>query len=55
MKRYQGSSFSDGDDPAKGKKFRMQETLSLNWGRERAVMKTVFGDCHLRSRGPSSQ
>jgi len=36
-------------------KLGMQETLSLNWSSERAVMKTAFGDCHLRSRSPSSQ
>ena len=41
MEGYQGRSYSDAD-PAKREKLRMQETLSLNRSRERAVMKTAY-------------
>ena len=47
--------YSDGDDPAKRGKLGMQETLSLNWSGERAVMKSAYGDTAPgRSRCPSS-
>ena len=41
MKRSQGSSCSAGDNPAEGE-IGMQETFSLNWSRERAVIDCIW-------------